>query len=201
VHVRLSWVSTNRARSRHRSGREQAPDDPQEKLQRLAEDPKLAAAIVTVNSTRMVQNALRESLGVNNIAMVSPAMSTDGFGAAFGRPKVFFQVKAPNDDHVQTRLRSSGGPLGRCRAVIARGCHPPVTNFRDGEIILVALGTLVRRPAINQIAQTTLRKVSGRSAVTGAPTRPRGRGAHTVSDLPGLTLRGRTGRMLARVEK
>lgn len=71
------------------------------KLQRLARDPTLAAAIVTVYSTRGVQNALRDSLGVAGVAMVSPTMSADGFGAAFGPRPLFFQVNSTNDDQVQ----------------------------------------------------------------------------------------------------
>jgi hypothetical protein len=71
------------------------------KLRLLAADQTLAAAIVTVNSTTGIQQALGNSLARYGVAMVSPTMTADGFGDPFGRPPVFFQVGSTDDNQVQ----------------------------------------------------------------------------------------------------
>ncbi|EFC84670.1 hypothetical protein [Parafrankia sp. EUN1f] len=55
------------------------------KLQQLAADPTLAAAVVTVNSMAQVQDALDASLGAAGVPMISPTMSADGFGEPLAR--------------------------------------------------------------------------------------------------------------------
>ena len=76
-----------------------------DKLRQLAEDPTLAAAVVTVNSITPVQTMLRDSLGAAGVPMVTPTMSADGFGRAFGVDPIFFQVVATNDDEVELTYR------------------------------------------------------------------------------------------------
>jgi hypothetical protein len=74
----------------------------QKKLRQLARDRTLAASIVTINSTQEVHDALRDSLGTDSVAMISPTMSAEGFGSDLkkdSRP-LFFQVNASNDDQV-----------------------------------------------------------------------------------------------------
>jgi hypothetical protein len=93
-------------------------------LRRLARSQRLIAAVVTLNSSTQVQGALRDSLGADGIAMISPTMSADRFGdevrppAADGdvRRPVFFPVNPANDDQVELiaqYARRSGAPARR----------------------------------------------------------------------------------------
>lgn len=78
-------------------------DELKDKLAELTRDqPLLIAAIVTLNSTDPVRAALRDSLGKDEVAMISPTMSADGFAAGFdAKEPVFFQVSSVNDDQVE----------------------------------------------------------------------------------------------------
>ncbi|WP_018504205.1 sulfotransferase family protein [Parafrankia discariae] len=105
------------------------------KLRQLAEDPTLAAAVVTGNSTTGLRDVLGASLGAAGVPMISPTMSADGFGANLASPAtdpdgpgvnadglgaatrrqpMFFQINSTNDDQVQLiyeYARGQGSPL------------------------------------------------------------------------------------------
>ncbi|MEV6348931.1 hypothetical protein [Actinoplanes sp. NPDC051851] len=103
-------------------------DRMRESLHRLARNERwrLIAAVVTLNSTTYVQDALRESLGRDGVAILSPTMTADGFGddirprdengVLYSTAPVFFAVNTINDDQVELVTRYAArspkaGPL------------------------------------------------------------------------------------------